>query len=72
MKAHALRQCKRKRHTRKLLIDAQEAGEIIAIGANREANNHWQEPDREVLSFFIFGFNGNRYTCWELIMIVSI
>ena len=41
-------QYKRKIHTRKELIQAQELGEILAIGYNRYVNNKWEEKDREV------------------------
>jgi len=45
-------QCKRKVHTRALLIVAQELGEILAIGHNRHVHNLWLEKDREVVFCF--------------------
>jgi len=45
-------QCKRKVHTRALVIVAQELGEILAIGQHRHVHNLWLERDREVVFCF--------------------
>lgn len=60
-------QCKRKVHSRELLILAQELGEILAIGHNRHVNNAWLEKDREVTCFYSI-INKNRFISLGFIM----
>jgi hypothetical protein len=49
-----------KRHTRKELIQAQELGEMIAIGYNRYINK-WDEKDSEVSLWGTTSCYGIRY-----------